>query len=173
MRHDPAVVYVDCRKPLPLPDASFIAVFSEHQFEHFEYSAGVSLLAECYRVLKPGGVLRIVTPDLRRFLSLFHDEPPPEGRAFRDWFLREYMPECPGAPEVFLLNGIMHLFGHQFLYDRELIGIALTQAGFVDSTFTEAGDSRHPDLVGTDARARGPYARYNAFESLAIEARKP
>ncbi len=114
----------------------------------------------------------MVMPDRRRIVALLGDEVPPEGAQFRDWFVATFAAECPGAPGVFVLNRLMRYFGHQFLYDRELIGIALRKAGFVGVEFTETGKSAHPPFDGIDARARGPAALYNAFESMAVEARK-
>src|SRR5262245_54774413 len=47
--------YVDATQPLPFPDNSFDFVFSEHMIEHIPFAAGLELLRECRRVLKPSG----------------------------------------------------------------------------------------------------------------------
>tara|TARA_B110001452_G_C15111749_1_gene387524 strand:- start:295 stop:732 length:438 start_codon:yes stop_codon:yes gene_type:complete len=52
---------------LPFADASVLFVYSEHMLEHLPPAAGVSLLRESWRVLAPGGLLRIVTPDLTKY----------------------------------------------------------------------------------------------------------
>lgn len=54
----------DLRKTLPWQDASVDVVYSSHTLEHMSREDGRSLLIECLRVLKPGGLLRIVVPDL-------------------------------------------------------------------------------------------------------------
>ena len=41
-------------------------VYSEHMFEHVLPMDGAAFLKESYRILKPGGVLRVVTPDLEK-----------------------------------------------------------------------------------------------------------
>jgi predicted SAM-dependent methyltransferase len=56
----------DLRKPLPFPDACFDAVYSSHVLEHFTPEMGRRFLWEQWRVLKPGGVCRVVVPDLER-----------------------------------------------------------------------------------------------------------
>ena len=55
---------IDIAKRLPFPDGSFDAVFSSHTLEHPYLSQTKSLLRECLRVLRPGGVVRHVVPDL-------------------------------------------------------------------------------------------------------------
>jgi hypothetical protein len=48
----------------PFPDSSFDAVYSSHVLEHFTPQQGAFLVQESWRVLKPGGTLRTVVPDL-------------------------------------------------------------------------------------------------------------
>ena len=51
---------------IPYPDASFDAVYHSHVLEHFSKPDGEKLLRECHRVLRPGGILRVVVPDLEQ-----------------------------------------------------------------------------------------------------------
>lgn len=60
----PYVIGHDLLKPLPFPDNHFDFVYSSHVLEHFSQSDGARLLVEQYRVLKPGGTVRCVVPDL-------------------------------------------------------------------------------------------------------------
>ena len=57
---------VDLRKPLPWMDGAADFVLLEHVLEHFNSAIGYSILEECWRVLKPGGVLRVCVPDVSR-----------------------------------------------------------------------------------------------------------
>jgi SAM-dependent methyltransferase len=59
------IVIHDLRKPLPFPDNSFCAVYGSHVLEHLYLEQAKRLLKECLRVLQPGGVLRLVVPDLQ------------------------------------------------------------------------------------------------------------
>jgi SAM-dependent methyltransferase len=61
----------DLRKPLPFPDQSFEAVYHSHVLEHLPRAAAPGFLGECYRVLVPGGVLRVVVPDLESIARLY------------------------------------------------------------------------------------------------------
>jgi predicted SAM-dependent methyltransferase len=58
------VINFDIKKGLPFENKEFDAVYSSHMLEHLSQSDGISFLREMYRVLKPGGVIRIVVPDL-------------------------------------------------------------------------------------------------------------
>jgi predicted SAM-dependent methyltransferase len=48
---------------LQFDDNSFDFIYSEHFFEHLFADEAIALLAECHRILKPKGVIRIVVPD--------------------------------------------------------------------------------------------------------------
>lgn len=51
-------------KNLPFKNEQVDAVFSSCMLEHFTKEQGYNHIKECYRVLKRGGVIRIVVPDL-------------------------------------------------------------------------------------------------------------
>ena len=61
---DPTVIRHDLRERLPFADGEIDAVYHAHVLEHLSLSDGSALLAECFRVLKPGGILRVGVPDL-------------------------------------------------------------------------------------------------------------
>jgi predicted SAM-dependent methyltransferase len=62
---NPRIILHNLAEPLPWPDASVDCIYTSHTLEHLRREDGERLMAECYRVLKPGGVLRIVVPDLK------------------------------------------------------------------------------------------------------------
>lgn len=54
----------DIRQPLPFPDQVFDAVYANHVLEHLTPAEGSRFVGELLRMLKPGGICRIVVPDL-------------------------------------------------------------------------------------------------------------
>lgn len=60
----PGVRQYDLRRGLPYEDNSFDGVYHSHVLEHIEPNHAATMIAECNRVLRPGGVLRVVVPDL-------------------------------------------------------------------------------------------------------------
>lgn len=59
-----AVKKVNLLKSLPYSDNSFNVVYHSQFIEHISPEMGSQFVQECFRILKPGGILRIVTPDL-------------------------------------------------------------------------------------------------------------
>lgn len=58
---------------IPFNESTFEAVYHSHVLEHFSKPDGERFIKECYRVLAPGGTLRVVVPDLERIaISYVH-----------------------------------------------------------------------------------------------------
>lgn len=120
-RNGPQVA-LDLRRGIPCADETVDLIFSEDFIEHLTLKDGIHLASECYRVLKPGGVMRIRTPDLRRLvLEYLHRSE----RAFR-WYNDRF--DCATFGEM--LNLGMREWGHQFVYDEETLARFLTHIGF-------------------------------------------
>lgn len=69
--HSPEVLAHDLKKPLPFPEGEFDAVYHSHVLEHLPRPAAPGFLAECRRVLRPGGVIRVAVPDLERIVRTY------------------------------------------------------------------------------------------------------
>jgi predicted SAM-dependent methyltransferase len=100
---------LDLRRPLPFSDASVELVHAEHFLEHVEHDEARRLLAECYRMLVPGGALSVSVPDA---------EPA----------LRAY------ARGETTLDEVNHLFRgggtHLYAYDEAMLARLMREAGF-------------------------------------------
>lgn len=66
-----AVQQADLRKELLFPDGSFDVVYHSHVLEHFSRQDGLRFLERCQKVLRPGGILRVVVPDLERIVEFY------------------------------------------------------------------------------------------------------
>ncbi len=60
----PGVLVHDLRQGLPFADDHFDCVYCAHMLEHLPRRNVEAFLSQCLRVLKPGGILRLVVPDL-------------------------------------------------------------------------------------------------------------
>lgn len=67
----PDVIGYNILKGLPFETGSFDVVYHSHILEHLSRVDGQTLMQECYRVLKPGGVIRVVVPDLAYSCRLY------------------------------------------------------------------------------------------------------
>lgn len=162
-------MFVDARQPLPFSDASADVIFTEHMIEHLELSDAQRFLAECARVLKPGGRIRVATPDLDRFLGLFTARDA-LGAAYQDWLSDAYFPDIPYRSEAMVLNNMLSNFGHRFVFDEKTMRLALEAAGFTAVQRRPIGQSEHPDLCGLERHGLSIGDEMNAFETIVVEA---
>jgi|GEM_PF-3172530 predicted SAM-dependent methyltransferase/GT2 family glycosyltransferase len=102
---------------LPLPKNSVDEIYSSHLIEHFHFHDGEKVLKEWYRVLKPGGILTIETPDLLATCKKFV-ESDEQGRI-------ALYPQLFGYPWD---KGQTHLF----VYTPTQLRWSLEQIGFKD-----------------------------------------
>ena len=68
---NPKIINYDVRKGIPFSDGTFDAVYSSHLIEHLSRDEALTLLKECYRVLKPSGVIRVAVPDLEQICRMY------------------------------------------------------------------------------------------------------
>ena len=146
-------VLLDLRKPLPLPDGSIDLIYSEDFIEHLELAQGRQMLGECYRVLRRGGTMRILTPNLR-ILATRYVERSPE---LLEWYNRHY--GTTSFAEI--LNHGMRSWGHRFIYDDEMLARELQAAGF-SAQLQAHNESHAPALRGLD-RADAQEAGYRMY----------
>jgi len=65
---------IDLGRPLLLPQAAYEACYMSHVLEHIPRQRVPQLLAEIFIVLAPGGIVRIVVPDLETIARLYLSE---------------------------------------------------------------------------------------------------
>jgi SAM-dependent methyltransferase len=139
-------VLADITRPLPFADRSIDLVFCEEVVTQVPLEACGRFVAECRRVLKPAGAVRVLTPDLRRFVTTYLDDP--EGLV-RIWNDSVGLPLALGtAGEV--INQGMRLVG-PFMYDLETFTAIAEPAGF-EVRVVAYCESEHPELRGLDLR---------------------
>jgi predicted SAM-dependent methyltransferase len=167
-------VYLDATDRYPVPDGSFQYVFSEHMIEHVPWEAGFAMLKECYRVLAPGGKLRIVTPNLSKFVRLLDDGTDPEAQRFIDAKLRLHGWPITPVPGAYILNRQVREWGHQFLYDPSTLRRTLELAGFKQITEHPVEEKTDPVFQEVEIRTRlNPGSKswmVNKWEAMAFEA---
>lgn len=67
------IQYHNLMKPLPYESASVDVVYHSHVLEHFDRDVAESFLLEAKRTLKPGGIQRVVVPDLEEACRSYLD----------------------------------------------------------------------------------------------------
>jgi predicted SAM-dependent methyltransferase len=149
---------LDIRRPLPLADASVARLLAEHIVEHFDFVEELpAVLADWHRVLEPGGVVRIVVPDTKRYLQAYVSGDPEHWHAL-GWDMTRLPHGLYTAMHV--VNHVFHQGGeHLFAYDYETLSWALGRAGFSTVEQTRYQVSRDPQLA-IDQANHAPYSLY-------------
>ncbi|MFZ2493750.1 MAG: methyltransferase domain-containing protein [Thermoanaerobaculia bacterium] len=128
---------IDVTFGLPFRDVGFI--FAEHFIEHLSYNDAMYFLAECRRVLRDDGVLRLSTPNL-------------------DWVwashYRRVLSKEQETIACFALNRGFRGWGHQFLYNFGTLAATLRDAGFANVVRCDYGTSAHPELAGLESHEK-------------------
>lgn len=169
-----SAVFLDATKTFPFEDCTFDYVYSEHMIEHIPYTDGLFMLRECFRVLKPGGGLRVATPDMKLLLGLYAGPDGPVAERYVHWITDRFIEGVHVYKPQFVINNAFTNWGHRFLYDAEVMGMALAESGFEDVRRVETGQSTDPHLRGLESH--GKYIQDEAmadFETMVFEARRP
>lgn len=171
------IVAHDLSRGLPFADASIDVVYHSHMLEHLDRPVVPGFLAEVRRVLKPGGVHRIVVPDLEQLSRLYLEDlarraPDTAEWAGHDACVAELIEqsvrrEAAAAQSLTGLRRRLYtrVFGdarrrgetHQWLYDRVNLGALLLAAGYRDIRVERFDTSRIEgwDTYGLDTDAAG------------------
>lgn len=135
----------DVRNPMPYSNNSVDFIYNEHFIEHLDVRDGLKFLQECYRVLRPGGMLRIATPDLDYIIF----------RYFFFWrkqgWIKKYGYDWVKT-RAELMNINFREWGHQYLYNKEELGRRLREAGFEKIKKAAWGKSKWPELTKLETR---------------------
>jgi SAM-dependent methyltransferase len=190
-RLDPDAVCWDLKLGIPFSDASVDVVYHSHVLEHLDRQDAPGFLCECLRVLKPGGILRVVVPDLEQLARRYLDAATllpggataAEHAAAVDEIFDQMVLCIPRerAEKPALVRLLETVFVgdtrrsgtmHRWMYDRHSLGRLLEEAGFVGMETLDAATSRVPGWTGflLDTEPDGsPYKP----GSLYVEARRP
>jgi hypothetical protein len=115
-------------------------IFCEHFIEHLPLDDAIRFLYRCHAALRARGVLRITTPNL-------------------DWVVQShYDPHQTEAPQrlesALALNRAFHGWGHQFIFNAEVLTYLLRAAGFDPVYPCEYGESSKRELCSLERHQR-------------------
>jgi predicted SAM-dependent methyltransferase len=162
---------MDATSRFPFPDNTFEKIYSEHMIEHLSYENGKKMIAECYRSLKPGGIIRVSTPDFAFLIGLYNNPTLPLHDRYIRWSSETYLHNRVPIKPIFTINNFVRDWGHLFIYDFETLCQTLASHGFVNIRKVEISKSDHTDLSGLENERRMPPG-FLALESLIVEADK-
>jgi len=156
------VEYGDATKGLAIQDASVDVVYSSHMLEHLDRNEAVRFLKEAFRLLRPGGIIRIAVPDIKKHVARYNETGDADA-------LIEATHLCAPRPRSLaqrlrlLFVGTRH---HQWMYDGASLSSLLQRHGFMRAEEMPGGQTRIDDYQPLDLQER-------ASESVYVEAEKP
>jgi SAM-dependent methyltransferase len=162
-------LYLNATRRSPFPDASFDYVFSEHMIEHIWWPDGQTMLKESHRILKPGGKIRISTPNLASITSLLDPPRTPIKEQYLKLSTDKHIPHAIGYRPGFVISNFFWDFGHFFVYDAETLELALRTAGFTDIRRWQPMQSDDPNLTGIESHQKIVGDEVNVFESIILQ----
>jgi predicted SAM-dependent methyltransferase len=164
--------YMNAAAAWPVPEGTFEACLCEHVIEHVPKPVGRAALRQAYRALAPGGVIRLVTPNMQFFAELILGKRTRDDEAlYSDGLEKLLGVNAPSRCDM--VNMIFYEHGHRYIFSPDELSEMLSSAGFVDLVRTRAGEPHDPIFAGTEGHANVVDHAYNAMEAFAIEGRKP
>lgn len=135
-RWAPRVILADARRYLPFPSGGVDAIYASHFLEHLSRGDAARFLREARRLLRPGGLLRIVVPDVASLVEGYRQARAAGDRSAADrlfdnlWVVDKGLSRYP----VWLqpLKSFLRTDVHRWLYDEASLTALLEEIGFVE-----------------------------------------
>lgn len=166
------IPHIDATVRFPLPDDRFELVFSEHMIEHLTPAGAINMLKESLRVLRPGGRIRVSTPDLEALVAIYQKPEQPLHRQYLKWHAETWLQDQPLTTPAAVLNDFYRNWGHLLILDEDTLRRALEMAGFADIVRCELNVSADPGLRNLEHEGRMP-AGLLKLHTMTLEAVKP
>lgn len=144
---------------IPLDDSSCETIFNSHMIEHIPHVKLESILVEFNRVLEKDGILRILTPDLKKVAKAYvetdkeffkrakqEDESIRTDLGYGGMFMNFIV--SPGQDTALLnrqLTEFISGYAHVYLYDFPMLEILLKRCGFYSIRHKDFCCSEYPD----------------------------
>lgn len=152
------VTKIDLLQKMHFENNSIDFIFFEHAIEHFDEVDGLFIIQECSRILKKGGIIRILTPSLDTYVRRFTDWYGDFNTKHRKHFLSRtaffnYAFYGEHTTGLKFLDGKKSLpTGHKFIYSFEDLESKLKKCGFTEIIKQNLRISKHPELSNIDCR---------------------
>lgn len=159
------VEFGDIVRGLPVAPATARAVYASHVIEHLALEDARAALRNTFGLLMPGGLFRIVVPDLEALARQYLSQPSATAAAdfMRNSGLgRESRPRSlPGAARAWLGNS-----AHLWMWDFKALETELHGVGFASVRRCQVGDSAEPRFADVEDPGR-------FVDAVAVECSKP
>ena len=151
----------DVNEPFPQHlDNSVDIIYLGQMIEHLNpiYTTP-NFLKECYRMLKPGGIIRLATPDLDLLINAYHNGTLNDFAKEQPEFYKEVDPATQLSYIMFGACGPNCTWdnyeGHMFLFNKHSMTVALSKAGFKNIEFFDQETISHNEIIKHEVTDEG------------------
>lgn len=171
------IVYLDAGEKFPIESNSFDFVYSEHLFEHLKVHQQLNMLAESYRILKKGGVMRIATPNIGFLFKLYENPTTSENIDYIDWAVKN-IPHLIDVKKlvvkkedhyIYVINNFFKDWGHQVIHNISSLRELALQCNFTQVRECVVGESEVSFLQNIEKHGTIIPERINSIETMVIE----
>lgn len=172
------IYFLDAGKPYPFPNNSFDFIYSEHLFEHLDLKEGINMLLECFRILKPGGKMRLAMPNFHFLMELYLYPDKDINKKYLQWSFQHFvanntLPEVMQQDmPVYVINNFFHAWGHQFIHTPEELSRTAIQIGFKNIHQFAIGESETQVFKSIEKHQNEIPEWANELETFIIEMEK-
>jgi predicted SAM-dependent methyltransferase len=148
-----AEAWVDVRFPLRFPDNCWRGIYAHHVVEHISYVDASQLFAECWRTLQPGGVFRMIVPDVEVFIDYFGKSDTKDRSEIFSLYPKTIMKDLDVLTPLEMIDYVFRdnkFNRHSSAWDWETAKTRLMKAGFPRIVRQEVNVSLDPRLAGHD-----------------------
>ncbi len=132
----PPELLCDITDHIPLPDSSVDLVYSRATLEHLTYRELHNHLLECYRILRPGGYVRALVPDLELMIKDYTNDVVKFGTDYV-----EHFPDLPvSTPTEYFIYRLLYP-DHYYLHNLETMSGFFSRAGLNEARECGEGDT--------------------------------
>lgn len=127
------LVQHDCRKKLKFSDNTVDHILCSHFLEHVYLDEAMIILADFYRVLKRGGTIHIIVPDLQHFVSEYQEMKTLGKEYAADEFMNKCLLSRPTKGSLrYRIMEFQGGFGlqHRWMYDEASMSAHILNSGF-------------------------------------------
>jgi len=163
---------------LPFPDNSLDGVYSSHFIEHLDFEVALLYFKEAYRVLRPGGVMRTICPDLGIWIEKLYTSEDKFFETYKElihnnWYsnkVKNFADKLSTKSQIF--NSMFFNWGHKWMWDEEALRKELSKVGFRNITRTNFGESKLEGSAELETNSNETVDISRKMESIYLDAIK-
>tara|TARA_B100001250_G_C19749546_1_gene767040 strand:+ start:360 stop:1007 length:648 start_codon:yes stop_codon:yes gene_type:complete len=144
------ILWANVSKNIPEKDSTVDVVYSCHMVEHLEKEDAILFLKESYRVLKMGGIIRVVVPNLKQQVESYIKKGDADEFILSTFLTRKF-PKSFFEKLNYILVGDRN---HQWMYDGDSLCKLLSLSGFKNPKIVEPGTTliKNPGMLDLKER---------------------